>query len=265
MKIGFIGIGNMGSAMLKGVSTKLDKTNLTYTDINEDMMEQIKAETGISYEADNISLTQSVDVIVLAVKPQYLKEVMENIRSYVKPTQIILSIAPGITIEHIKHILGEKTRVVRSMPNTPALVLEGMSGYCFSHDVFTQAETDFIRDFFTSFGRGIELTEHQLDMVVPISGSSPAYGFMMIEAMADAGVLIGLPRQISYELAAQSMLGAAKMVLETKTHPAALKDAVCSPGGTTIEAVRVLERTGFKSSIIEAMVACYDKTKTFDK
>ncbi|MDF1616974.1 pyrroline-5-carboxylate reductase [Petrocella sp. FN5] len=263
MKIGFIGIGNMGSAMLKGASTALDKTNLTYTDINKDLMEEIKAETGIPYTADNHSLTKSVDIIVLAVKPQYLKAVMEDIRSYVKPTQIIISIAPGITIDHIKNTLGEKTRVVRSMPNTPALVLEGMTGYCFSHDAYSQAEMDFIRTFFESFGRGVELTEHQLDMVVPISGSSPAYGFMMIEAMADAGVLIGLPRQISYELAAQSMLGAAKMVLETKTHPAALKDAVCSPGGTTIEAVRVLEKNGFKSSIIEAMVACYDKTKTF--
>jgi pyrroline-5-carboxylate reductase len=263
MRIGFIGIGNMGSAMLKGAMTQMDKSLLSYTDINVAMLDHIKAETGIPYLSSNKALVEGSDLIILAVKPQYLNGVLEDIKDVVQAQQIMLSLAPGVTIDHIKSALGQHIRVVRSMPNTPALVLEGMSVYTFSKDHYTELEIASVKDFFGSFGRGMELTEEQMDMVVPISGSSPAYGFMMIEAMADAGVLVGLPRQISYELAAQSILGAAKMVLETKEHPGVLKDAVCSPGGTTIEAVRILEKNGFRSSIIEAMVACYEKTKVF--
>ncbi len=188
---------------------------------------------------------------------------MEEIAEEVNESHIFLSIAPGVTIEHIKSYLGLTTRVVRSMPNTPALVLEGMSAFAFSKDAYLAEEVDDIKAFFNSFGRSVEVSENQLDMVVPVSGSSPAYGFMMIEAMADAAVLCGLPRAMSYELAAQTMLGTAKMVLESGKHPGELKDAVCSPGGTTIEAVKVLEAKGFRSAIIDAMSACYDKTKAF--
>lgn len=263
MKIGFIGIGNMGSAMLKGAATKLGKKQLTYTDVNEMAMSIVRNHTGIDFVNSNLELVECSDVIVLAVKPQYLNAVLEEIAGKVNTKQIVLSIAPGVTIEHIKSKLGSDIRVIRCMPNTPALVLEGMSAYAFSKDTYTSEEQRFIKGFFESFGRAIELTEDQLDMVVPVSGSAPAYAFIMIEAMADAAVLCGLPRAISYELAAQTMLGSAKMVLETKKHPAELKDAVCSPGGTTIEAVKVLEEKGFRGAVIDAMMACYKKTKAF--
>lgn len=263
MKIGFIGIGNMGSAMLKGAMTTISTENLLYTDVNVAAMDAIKDETGIEYVTSNIELVENVNVVVLAVKPQYLNSVLMEIESVINETHIVISIAPGVTIEHLKSVLGATTRVVRSMPNTPALVLEGMSAYAFSKDAYLEDEIDEIKAFFESFGRAVELAEHQLDMVVPVSGSAPAYGFIMIEAMADAAVLCGLPRAVSYELAAQTMLGAAKMVLETGKHPAELKDAVCSPGGTTIEAVKELENKGFRSAVIDAMIACYDKTKAF--
>lgn len=263
MKIGFIGIGNMGSAMLKGAIEKFGMDNLCYTDINETLCQKIEAETSIAFFASNAQVVKEADAVVLAVKPQYLEGVLEEISSVVKRDQIMISIAPGVTIEYIKEQLGSNIRVVRSMPNTPALVLEAMSCYCLSQDTFSSDEKVSIVSFFESFGRAVEVKEYQLDMVVPVSGSSPAYFFIMLEAMADAAVLTGLPRDISYELAAQSMLGAAKMVIETKSHPGVLKDAVCSPGGTTIEAVKVLEATGFRSSIIESMVACYDKTQKF--
>lgn len=263
MKFGFIGIGNMGSAMLKGARTKMTTDQLLFTDVNVEAMKRIEDETGLGYVTSNIELVQKVNVIILAIKPQYLNGVLEEIADYVNEAHIVISIAPGVTIEHIKSKLGETTRVVRCMPNTPALVLEGMTAYSYSKDQYTQDDIHIIESFFLSFGRAVEVTESQLDMVVPVSGSSPAYGFIMIEAMADAGVLCGLPRDVSYELAAQTMLGTAKMVLESGKHPGALKDAVCSPGGTTIEAVRVLEEKGFRGTIIAAMVACYDKTKAF--
>lgn len=263
MKIGFIGIGNMGSAMLKGAETTISNDQLLYTDANVDALEAMKEETGIDYVTSNVDLVENVNVVVLAIKPQYLNSVLTEIAPVINETHIVISIAPGVTIDHIKSLLGRTTRVVRSMPNTPALVLEGMSAYAFSKDHYEALEVEKVKALFESFGRAVEVSEHQLDMVVPVSGSAPAYGFIMIEAMADAAVLCGLPRSTAYELAAQTMLGTAKMVLETGKHPGELKDAVCSPGGTTIEAVKVLEDKGFRSAIIDAMMACYDKTKAF--
>ena len=263
MKIGFIGIGNMGSAMFKGALSSMGKEQLCYTDINQELMTAVEEETGVKGLETNVDVVKVSDVIVLAVKPQYMDMVLEDIRSFLSHDHILLSIAPGVTIDRIKTVVGFDVRVVRSMPNTPALVLEGMSAYTFSKDDYTEEEKADVKAFFESFGRAVMVAEHQMDEVVPVSGSSPAYFFMMLEAMADAAVLTGLPRQQSYELAAQSMLGAAKMVLETGTHPGVLKDGVCSPGGTTIEAVKVLEEKGFRGAIIDAMVACHDKTKRF--
>lgn len=263
MKIGFIGIGNMGSAMFKGAMKVMGSDQLCYTDVNQGLMTTIEEETGVKGLSSNIEVVVASDIVVLAVKPQYMDSVLEGIRGALSRNHILLTLAPGVTIQHVKDVCGFDVRVVRSMPNTPALVLEGMSAYAFSIDDYTSDEKASIAGFFESFGRAVILAEHQLDEVVPVSGSSPAYFYMMLEAMADAAVLTGLPRQQSYELAAQAMLGTAKMVLETGQHPGVLKDAVCSPGGTTIEAVKVLEEKGFRSAIIEAMVACYDKTQRF--
>lgn len=263
MTFGFIGIGHMGSAMFKGALKTLGKDNLCYTDIHEGVMAEFEGATGVAGLRSNRAVVKASNTIVLAIKPQYMDDVLAEIKGYLTREHVLLTLAPGVTINHVKAIVGEDIRVVRSMPNTPALVLEGISAYTFSEDAYQEEEKAAIAQFFQSFGRALVLKEHQLDQVVPVSGSSPAYFFMMLEAMADAAVLVGLPRQQSYELAAQAMLGAAKMVLTTGEHPGALKDAVCSPGGTTIEAVRVLEERGFRSAIIEAMVACYDKTQEF--
>lgn len=261
MKIGFIGIGNMGSAMFKGALSQIDASDLCYTDINEALKAKIKDETGIIAMESNIDVVKASDIVVLAVKPQYMNDVLEGIRPAITHKHILLSPAAGVNIDLIKTIIGFDCRVVRSMPNTPALVLEGMTAYTYSQDDFSDKEKGTVKAFFESFGQAIEVPEHLMDEVVPVSGSSPAYFFMMLEAMGDAAVLTGLPRKDAYRMAAQTMLGAAKMVLETGEHPGVLKDAVCSPGGTTIEAVRVLEEKGFRSAIIEAMVACYNKTK----
>lgn len=262
-KFGFIGAGNMGLPMMKGAISLFGSDSVVYTDVNEDRLKHVQTIIDIPYLTSNDQCIKVADIIILAIKPQFLKDAMSKMKNEDLSHKIFISIAPGINIAVIKEFLGDTIRVVRAMPNTPAMVLAGMSAICFSEDRYTEEERDTIFRFFTSFGEIVELNEKQLDMVVPVSGSSPAYVFMFIEAMADAAVLFGLPRDVAYRLAAQSVYGSAKMVLESGEHPAVLKDAVCSPGGTTIEAVRKLEELGFRSAIIEAMKVCYDKTLSF--
>lgn len=262
--IGFIGAGNMGRAMINGLLSKEHSNDIIFTDSSSKIRQEVSEKLGISCFESNTEIASKSKYIVIAVKPQNYKEVMNDIKNYITPEKVIISIAPGITISTIKELLGNDTRVIRCMPNTPSLVGEGMSIISFSEDSYTEMEKEEIINIFKSFGEVEILKEKLMDAVVPISGSSPAYVYMMIEAMADAGVLIGLPRKLSYRLAAQSVLGAGKMVLETATHPGELKDAVCSPGGTTIEAVAVLEKRNFRNAIIEAMISCYEKTKKLD-
>ncbi len=263
MKIGFIGIGNMGYAMLQGALKAFDKSNLCFTDVNTSLVKQIADETGVTGFNSNVEVVKASDVVVVAIKPQYMAEVLVDIRGVLSQKQILLSPAAGLNIKYYRSELGFDARIVRCMPNTPALVGEGMSAYTYSSVDFTEEEKLFIEKFFASFGKAIELPEYLMDQVVPVSGSAPAYFFIMIEAMADAAVLTGLSRSDAYQMAAQTMLGAAKMILESGEHPAVLKDRVCSPGGTTIEAVKVLEEKGFRGTVMDAMIACYDKTKQF--
>jgi len=262
MTIGFIGVGNMGYAMLKGAYKIFDET-IVYTDINKEKMEQVKAETGLDFVMTNQEVVDASDLIVLAIKPQFMPEVLMNL--VIDDPKIVISIAPGISIEYVNALMGGNPKIVRAMPNTPAMVGEGMSAIAFGDYSFTDEEHREIMNLFNSFGKAIILPEAMMDAVVPISGSSPAYVYMFIEAMADAGVLHGLSRDKAYMMAAQSVMGAAKMVIETGIHPGQLKDAVCSPGGTTIEAVKVLEEKGFRSAVIQGMDACYKKSRSFKK
>jgi len=263
--LGFIGAGNMGYAMLKGAANVFPKEDLTYTDVNKTRLEEIKKETGISYVDGNISLVKSVKYIVLAIKPQFLDGVLDEIKSEITDHHVVISIAPGVTIDHYKEYFGKNTKIVRAMPNTPALVNEGMSGICFSKDAFSEEEKKMVYAFFDSFGKYEEVNENLMNAVTCASGSSPAYVYMFIETLADSAVKYGIPRDKAYVFAAQTVLGSAKMVLETKQHPGALKDMVCSPGGTTIAAVAALEEYGFRNSIIKATDACYEKSAGFKK
>ena len=264
-KLGFIGIGNMGFAMMNGAAKVFAKEELLYTDVNKSRLEEIAKETGILYANTNIELVKQVKYIILAVKPQYLDGVLDEIKNEVSSEHVIIAIAPGIAIEYYKKILGENIKVVRAMPNTPALVNEGMSGICFSNDEFSKEEKEKICKFFDSFGKYEIVDENMMNAVVCASGSSPAYVYMFIEALADSAVKYGIPRDKAYTFAAQTVLGSAKMVLETGEHPGKLKDQVCSPGGTTIAAVSALEEYGFRSAIIKAADACYEKSVSFKK
>lgn len=258
-KMGFIGMGNMGYAILKGLLKEYNKGDLIFTDANEARMRAVSEETGVPFARDNVSCASLCDYLVLAVKPQYYDPVLEEIKDQITPEQIIISIAPGVTIDQLKEKLGSDRRIVRAMPNTPALVGEGMTGVCYDAALFDDKEKDVIRRFFESFGKMRLVEERLINAVVCVSGSSPAYVYMFIEALADSAVKYGLPRDVAYEMAAQTLIGSAKMVLETGEHPGTLKDRVCSPGGTTIAAVSALEECGFRSAVIKAADACYAK------
>lgn len=258
MKIGFIGGGNMAGAIANGViaSGLCKKKDICVCDINKESLKK--------YDSDIITSTDNkealnCDYIVLAVKPFIIAKVLEELSISDTDGKVFISIAAGITVAEIKEILGEKSKIVRVMPNTPAQVGEGMTVIAQPDDNVTNDELSDVVRIFSAVGKTEIMDEAMINVVTGVSGSSPAYVFMLIEAMADAGVAGGIPREKSYKLAAQSVLGSAKMVLETGKHPAELKDMVCSPKGTTIEAVAELEKRGFRAAIIEAIKKCNNK------
>ena len=263
MKLGFIGTGNMAGAIMGGIIKKgiIAPEEIIGSDIMEAGRERAKKEHGIHVTADNIEVTQKAEVLVLSVKPQFYAEVIAEIKDDVREDQIIITIAPGKTLAWLKEQFGKNVKIVRTMPNTPALVGAGMTAAC-PNEYMTKEEIAYVLTLLESFGRVEIIPERLMDTVVSVSGSSPAYVFMFIEAMADAAVSGGMPRAQAYQFAAQAVLGSAKMVLETGKHPGELKDMVCSPEGTTIEAVRVLEEKGFRSSVIEAMKTCEEISKS---
>jgi len=267
LKLGFIGAGNMGSAILRGLiaADYLTADDMAICDLNTRRLEELSDEyPGLTCTESDVELTEMCDMIVLAVKPHFMAEVIDHIRDELNGKAVI-SIAAGWTVEQLMDKLeGSGATCLRVMPNTPAMVGEGMTAIC-EDTTFDQDDLEFAKGIFDSVGRTVILPERLFDGVIAISGSSPAYVYMMIEAMADAGVKEGLYRSTAYELAAQAVLGSALMVLQSGTHPAALKDAVCSPAGTTIEAVEELERKGFRAAIMDAMKVCAQKSRDMSK
>ena len=245
MKLGFIGTGNMASSIMGGIIKNqiIPANDIIGADVMEAGRERVKEQFKIQVTADNHEVINSSDIIILSVKPQFYAEVIAEIKDDVREDQIIITIAPGKTLAWLKEQFGKNVKIVRTMPNTPALVGAGMTAAC-PNEYMTKEEIAYVLTLLESFGRVEIIPERLMDTVVSVSGSSPAYVFMFIEAMADA------------------VLGSAKMVLETGKHPGELKDMVCSPAGTTIEAVRVLEEKGFRSSVIEAMKTCEEISKS---
>lgn len=262
MKIGFIGCGNMATSIIKGIIRKqiIDAENIIASAKTKATLDRVQKELGVKVSTDNLEVTENSDILVLAVKPQYYPEVIAQIKDVVRKEQIVISIAPGKTLDWLQEQFGGSVRLVRTMPNTPSLVGEGMTGAC-RNEYVTDEDYATVLQILGSFGEVETIPENLMDVCVSVSGSSPAYIYILIEAMADGAVADGMPRAQAYKFAAQSVLGSAKMVLETGKHPGELKDQVCSPGGTTIEAVRVLEEKGFRSSVIEAMKACVRKAR----
>lgn len=265
-KIGFIGCGNMGSAMIKGIvkSGLVSSENIMVSDHFIEKLQSIKNEIGVLVTENNNEVAEVADVLFLSVKPNMYKDVIEGIKDRVKSETIIVTIAAGIDIKTTESNFGRDIKVVRVMPNTPALVGEGMSALCPNKNI-TSEELKEIVELFECFSKVEVVEEKYINAVTALTGSSPAYVYMFIEALADGGVLEGLPRDKAYKMAAQAVLGSAKMVLETGKHPGALKDDVCSPGGTTIEAVYSLEKSGFRAAVIESIEKCVRKAEEMSK
>lgn len=262
MKLGFIGTGNMASAIMGGIIKNqiIPAEEIIGADLFAPGRERAKKQFGINVTDSNKEVVEKAEVIVLSVKPQFYASVIAEIKDEIKENQIIITIAPGKTLAWLGEQFGKAVKIVRTMPNTPAMVGEGMTAAC-PNEHMTEEEIAYVKALLESFSRVEIIPERLMDVVVSVSGSSPAYVFMMIEAMADAAVSGGMPRPQAYQFAAQAVLGSAKMVLDTGKHPGELKDMVCSPAGTTIEAVRTLEELGFRSAIIEAMKVCEEISK----
>lgn len=261
MRLGFIGCGNMATAIIKGIigNGEVAASDILASDAMETTLKKAE-EMGIMTTLHNREVVEKSDIVFLAVKPQYIDEVIEEIREGMFADKLIISIVAGKTIDWYEKQFDKEIKLVRTMPNTPALVGAGMTAACKNKNV-TEEELEKALQLLRCFGKVHVVPENLMDVVVSVSGSSPAYVFMFIEAMADAAVADGMPRAQAYEFAAQSVMGSAKLMLETNLHPGVLKDMVCSPGGTTIEAVRVLEEKGMRSAVIEAMKACTKKSK----
>lgn len=262
MKLSFIGCGNMGTAMLKGILANglVDKNDIMISEVGSEALKRTCDSLGVLGTLDNSEAAKHGDIIVLTVKPQCYEEVIKGIRGDVNTEQIIVTVAPGKTLAWVEELFGKKVKVVRTMPNTPALVQAGMTGIC-ANDKVSEEDLQKVIALLEGFSSVGIVSENLMDVVTAVSGSSPAYVFMLIEAMADAAANEGMLKEQAYQFAAKTVLGSAKMVLETDKNPTELKEMVCSPGGTTIEAVRVLEEKEMPKSIAEAMRACIDKAK----
>jgi len=262
MKLSFIGCGNMATAMLKGILAKglVDKDDVMIAERVPKALENACANLGVTGTLDNSKAAKHGDIIILAVKPQGYEAVIREIKDVVNEEQIIVTIAAGKTLTWVEETFDKNVKVVRTMPNTPALVQEGMTGVC-ANDKVSEGELQSVIALLEGFGKVGIVPEDLIDVVTATSGSSPAYVFMLIEAMTNTAISYGMSAEQAKYFAAQAVLGSAKMVLETAESPVELREKVCSPGGTTIEAVRVLEEREMSASIAEAMKACVDKAK----
>lgn len=262
MTIGFIGLGNMAKAILGGI---LHRQIVSADDIygaapTQETRDRVQADYGIHVTPSNIEAAKAADVVILAVKPVVLPVVLEEIIDVVDDSKLIISVAAGKTTKWISDYFPKPVKIVRCMPNTPALVGEGCSAVCKNENV-TEQDLKTAMNIISSFGLAEVIPENLMDVVGGVSGAAPAYVFMFIEALADAGVKGGMPRRQAYRFAAQTVMGSARLMLETGRHPAELKDMVCSPGGTTIEGVEALEKRGFRAAVMEAIDACVEKSR----
>jgi pyrroline-5-carboxylate reductase len=263
-KLGFIGTGNMATAIINGVINVgvVAAWEIIASDTESAQLAQISKSCNIETTSSNIEVAKNSEIIFLSVKPHIYHTVIDEIKSSIKPNAMVIILAAGLGIKHAKEMFGAdcKIKLVKTMPNTSARVNCGMTAVCADKGV-TQKDLAEVLKIFNSVGKTEILPEYLFDAFTAISGSSPAYGFMFIEAMADAGVKHGLSRRQATDISAQALLGAAKMVLETGENPATLKGEVCSPGGTTIAAVCELEKQGFRNAIISAVTVCAKKYK----
>ena len=261
-ELAIIGCGNMGSAMLKGIikAGVIAPEDIVATDVNETSVKRLAAELGCTGTCDNNAAVEGAPMVIIAVKPQYLDDVVRGFAPSLAEDVVVVSIAAGVQIARLEGLVGAQRKVVRVMPNLNATVGEAMSALAPNANV-TAAELARVKEVFESFGKAEVVKEGLMDVVTAVSGSGPAYVCLFVEALADAAVAEGMPRAQAYTFAEQTLLGTATYLLETGTHPAVLKDMVSSPAGTTIEAVAALEQGGLRATVIDAVRACAQRSR----
>lgn len=263
---GFIGTGNMGGALARAVCRSVSPDEVFLANRTPEKAKALAEELGCR-TADNEAVAQSADFIFLGVKPQMMQELLAEIGPILTEREtrfVLVTMAAGLTIADIQKMAGDAYPVIRIMPNTPCSIGEGMTLYACGPDVTAEEEKTFLSDM-AEAGRFVALPEHLIDAGSAVSGCGPAYVDLFLEALADGGVACGLPRAAAMELAAQMVVGSARLQQESGKHPGALKDAVCSPGGTTIQGVRTLEEHGFRAAVMDAVIAAYEKTAALKK
>ena len=257
---GFIGVGNMGGALARAAALRLPGSSVLLANRSREKAEKLAEELG-AVVSDNLAIAASADYIFLGVKPQMLPGVLAQLAPVLAGRRspfVLVSMAAGTSIEKVQQLCGIKWPVIRIMPNTPASIGKGMILYSPGPGVTEEQLKEFL-ELMSGAGRFARLEERLIDAGSSVSGCGPAFADLFMEALADGGVACGLPRSVAMELAAQMLLGSAALALESGRHPGQLKDAVCSPGGTTIQGVRALEKSGFRSAVIEAVIAAYEK------
>ena len=264
--IAFLGGGNMAEALIRGMLaagvSRADQ--LIVNDVSPERLELLSKTYGVSVQKSQKDAVSRADIVVLSVKPQVIDAVLVKIAPVADKSKIVISIAAGVAVGHIESVLKGGPRVVRVMPNTPALVLAGAAGLAAGSSA-TEEDLALARQIFAAVGRAVIVEEKLMDAVTGLSGSGPAYVFTIIEALSDAGVKAGIPRQTSLELSAQTVYGAAKMVLETGDHPGRLRDMVTSPGGTTIAGLHELEKGNLRATLMNAVEAATNRSKELGK
>lgn len=260
--IGFIGCGNIAKAMIGGMikTKKIDPKQIIVSNRSLSSLQEIEQTYGILTTRENLEVARNADFLFLTTTSGMYGTVIEEIRDVIRENTILILVAVGETIEKNEKRLNRAIKIIKAMPNTPSLVGQGITGIAVN-ELVTPEDLEEIKALFECFGRVEFVDESIMDVVTAIGGSSPAFTYMYIEALADGAVMYGMSRKQAYVFAAQAVLGAAKMLLETGMHPGTLKDSVCSPGGTTIESVALLEDKGFRSAVIEAIKANMEKAK----
>lgn len=264
--IGFIGTGRMAVALARGIlhAGVCDADQIIGSDVSPQYLQHFADVCNVRTVPDNMAVMDQSTTVFLSVKPQNMTEVLKEIHHQVKPDHLLVSIAAGVPIHRFTEVLGDHCRVVRVMPNTPCLVGASASAFCLGGGA-TEEDGKWVEQLLAAVGIAVRVPESMLDAVTGLSGSGPAYAYQIIEALSDGGVNMGLPRDIATRLAAQTLLGAAKMVLETGEHPGQLKDAVASPGGTTIAGLHVLESAGLRGTMMDAVKAATLRSQELGK
>ncbi len=265
-KLGFIGGGNMAEAIINGLvsASVVESKNIFVSDVVSGRLEFLRSEYKVKTLQDNRELVEKSDILILAVKPQVVQKVLENVRDLIDAKKLLVSVAAGVPISTILELLqagrDRKYNIVRTMPNTPALVQEGVTAIAAGNNV-SKKDVQIAHRLFEAVGKTVDVDEAHLDAVTGLSGSGPAYIFMILEALSDAGVKMGLSREVANTLTIQTVLGSAKLARESQKHPGELKDMVTSPGGTTISGLHALEEGGLRTTLMNAVEAATKRSQ----